>query len=221
MGFQTRDVDGHCGWCEYGKGEEMVAVLCHLDVVPAGDGGTTPPMTVPGRGADLRPGGHRRQRAGGGGPVRPESGAGQRRPPASPGAPAGGVQRGEGLLLHPPLCGGRRRDPGDGLHPGRHVPHYQRGRRGSPWWTSVGRWPRPPVHPLHFRGTAHNVVPDRARAELNWPEEERSAACALTLDGVRVTETAEGLLVEAEGQSAHGSTPGEGGSTPSAACCWP
>ena len=50
-------------------------------------------------------------------------------------------------------------------------------------------------------GTAHNVVPDRARAELNWPEEERSAACALTLDGVRVTEPAEGLLVEAEGQS--------------------
>ena len=43
------------------------------------------------------------------------------------------------------------------------------------------------------------MVPDRARAELNWPEEERSAACALTLDGVRVTETAEGLLVEAEG----------------------
>lgn len=59
-------------------------------------------------------------------------------------------------------------------------------------------------------GTAHNVVPDRARAELNWPEEERSAACALTLDGVRVTETAEGLLVEAEGQSAHGSTPEKG-----------
>lgn len=41
-------------------------------------------------------------------------------------------------------------------------------------------------------------------------EEERSAACALTLDGVRVTETAEGLLVEAEGQSAHGSTPEKG-----------
>lgn len=37
-----------------------------------------------------------------------------------------------------------------------------------------------------------------------------SAACALTLDGVRVTETAEGLLVEAEGQSAHGSTPEKG-----------
>ena len=43
MGFQTRDVDGHCGWCEYGEGEEMVAVLCHLDVVPAGDGWHYPP----------------------------------------------------------------------------------------------------------------------------------------------------------------------------------
>ncbi len=92
----------------------------------------------------------------------------------------------------------------DGMYP------IINGEKGSPWWTSVGHWPRPPVHPLHFRGTAHNVVPDRARAELNWPEEERSAACALTLDGVRVTETAEGLLVEAEGQSAHGSTPEKG-----------
>ena len=38
MGFKTCNVDGHVGWCEYGEGEEMVAVLGHLDVVPAGDG---------------------------------------------------------------------------------------------------------------------------------------------------------------------------------------
>jgi len=38
MGFQTCNMDGHVGWCEYGSGEEMVAVLGHLDVVPAGDG---------------------------------------------------------------------------------------------------------------------------------------------------------------------------------------
>ena len=24
MGFQTRDVDGHCGWCEYGEGRRPV-----------------------------------------------------------------------------------------------------------------------------------------------------------------------------------------------------
>lgn len=38
LGFRTENVDGHMGWCEYGDGEEMIAVLGHLDVVPAGDG---------------------------------------------------------------------------------------------------------------------------------------------------------------------------------------
>ena len=43
LGFKTTNVDGHMGWCEYGEGEEMVAVLGHLDVVPAGDGWTVDP----------------------------------------------------------------------------------------------------------------------------------------------------------------------------------
>ena len=43
MGFRTQNVDGHVGWVEYGDGEEMVAVLGHLDVVPAGDGWTFNP----------------------------------------------------------------------------------------------------------------------------------------------------------------------------------
>ncbi len=38
LGFQTCDMDNRVGWCEYGEGEEMVAVLGHLDVVPAGEG---------------------------------------------------------------------------------------------------------------------------------------------------------------------------------------
>ena len=40
LGFKTYNMDGHVGWAEYGEGEEMVAVLGHLDVVPAGDGWT-------------------------------------------------------------------------------------------------------------------------------------------------------------------------------------
>lgn len=43
MGFRTCNVDNHVGWCEYGEGKEMVAVLGHLDVVPAGEGWTVPP----------------------------------------------------------------------------------------------------------------------------------------------------------------------------------
>ncbi|TCI61591.1 dipeptidase PepV [Exiguobacterium sp. SH0S2] len=39
-GFITKDVDGYAGHLEYGEGEELVGILCHLDVVPAGDGWT-------------------------------------------------------------------------------------------------------------------------------------------------------------------------------------
>ena len=43
LGFATGNCDDHVGWCEYGEGEEMVAVLGHLDVVPAGEGWTVAP----------------------------------------------------------------------------------------------------------------------------------------------------------------------------------
>lgn len=46
LGFSTRNLDGHVGWCEYGRGREMVAVLGHLDVVPAGDGWKRPPFAA-------------------------------------------------------------------------------------------------------------------------------------------------------------------------------
>ncbi|MCI9031435.1 MAG: M20 family metallopeptidase [Clostridia bacterium] len=50
FGFKTGELDGYCGWAEIGSGERMIGVLCHLDVVPAGDGWTFPPyeMTVDG-----------------------------------------------------------------------------------------------------------------------------------------------------------------------------
>ncbi len=38
LGFSVTDMDHQMGWCEYGEGDEMVAVLGHLDVVPEGDG---------------------------------------------------------------------------------------------------------------------------------------------------------------------------------------
>ena len=43
LGFQVHNMDEQVGWCEYGEGPEMVAVLSHLDVVPEGDGWTVPP----------------------------------------------------------------------------------------------------------------------------------------------------------------------------------
>lgn len=38
LGLPVRDVDGYAGDFEIGEGEETVAILTHLDVVPAGDG---------------------------------------------------------------------------------------------------------------------------------------------------------------------------------------
>lgn len=38
MGFRTENFDNCVGHIEYGEGEEMVGILGHLDVVPAGDG---------------------------------------------------------------------------------------------------------------------------------------------------------------------------------------
>lgn len=38
------NMDNQLGWCEYGEGDEMIAVLGHLDVVPAGDGWTHDPF---------------------------------------------------------------------------------------------------------------------------------------------------------------------------------
>lgn len=44
LGFRTGNVGNRVGWAEYGEGEEMVAVLGHLDVVPLGEGWTYPPL---------------------------------------------------------------------------------------------------------------------------------------------------------------------------------
>ncbi len=43
LGFKTVNLDNMVGYAEYGEGDEMVAVLGHLDVVPEGDGWTYPP----------------------------------------------------------------------------------------------------------------------------------------------------------------------------------
>lgn len=37
MGFHTENKDGYVGLVEWGEGEEMLGILSHIDVVPAGD----------------------------------------------------------------------------------------------------------------------------------------------------------------------------------------
>ncbi len=43
MGFKTENFDNYVGHIEYGEGEEIVGILGHVDVVPAGDGWETDP----------------------------------------------------------------------------------------------------------------------------------------------------------------------------------
>lgn len=44
MGFKTKNVDNVAGHIEYGTKGEVIGILCHLDVVPAGGNWTYPPF---------------------------------------------------------------------------------------------------------------------------------------------------------------------------------
>ena len=58
LGFRTKNVDGYCGYIEFGEGSEIVGIIGHLDVVPEGDdwdfpafGGVISDGKIYGRGA--------------------------------------------------------------------------------------------------------------------------------------------------------------------------
>lgn len=35
LGFRTKNVDGYCGWAEFGEGKDLIGIIGHLDVVSA------------------------------------------------------------------------------------------------------------------------------------------------------------------------------------------
>lgn len=45
LGFKTKNIDGYCGYIEFGEGEELLGIIGHLDVVPEGEGWTFPPFS--------------------------------------------------------------------------------------------------------------------------------------------------------------------------------
>lgn len=45
-GFKTTNLDNLAGFVEYGEGDETVAILAHVDVMPAGEGWSTEPFTL-------------------------------------------------------------------------------------------------------------------------------------------------------------------------------
>ena len=46
LGFRTKNLDGYCGYIEFGEGEEMLGIIGHLDVVPEGEGWSNPPFSA-------------------------------------------------------------------------------------------------------------------------------------------------------------------------------
>ena len=45
LGFRTKNIDGYCGYIEFGEGDELIGIIGHLDVVPEGGNWTFPPFS--------------------------------------------------------------------------------------------------------------------------------------------------------------------------------
>lgn len=212
LGFRTVNVDNHLGWCEYGEGEEMVAVLGHLDVVPAGDGWTCDPW-----GGEIRD-----DRIWGRGTMDDKG-------PSIAALFALAALRDSGLPIKRRirLLFGCNEETGSAdvkyyLAKGGEVPvmgftpdgEYPviNGEKGiinvtfSRSYEQTGELKLLSIH----GGTAPNVVPAAACAKLGCSQALAARIAKLTAPKVRYTATEYGLFVEAEGVSAHGSTPGLG-----------
>ena len=44
--FTTGNLDNRVGYVEIGSGEKLIGIVCHLDVVPEGDGWKVPPFAL-------------------------------------------------------------------------------------------------------------------------------------------------------------------------------
>ena len=212
MGFETVNMDNQLGWCEYGEGEEMVAVLGHLDVVPEGDGWSVPPYggvvkngRIYGRGAmddkgptvaalyalkAIRDSGVKLDRR-----IRIIFGLNE--------------ETGSADMKYYATHGGEVPVMGftpDGEYP---VINGEKGLIAENYtchFTQSG--------PLRLKsisgGTAHNIVPNYAKAVFTCDKALAAQIAAMTAEEITVTATDEGITIEAFGVSAHGGTPGEG-----------
>lgn len=213
LGFRTQNLDGHVGWAEYGEGDEMVAILGHLDVVPEGDGWTVCAPYDPqekdgrlyGRGtiddkgpvvsalyalkalADTGFAPRRRVRVLFG--CNEETGSADMKYYLAHGGevPVTGFTPDGGY----PLINGEK---------GIAIVTYEKklAQRGA--WKLLNL----------AGGTASNIVPAHAAADIACPEDVSELAALAYPKGVRVTPTEAGLHIEAEGVSAHGSIPEKG-----------
>ncbi len=213
LGFKTHNMDGHLGWAEYGEGDEMVAVLGHLDVVPEGDGWTKckpyEPVVADGRV-------YGRGTVDDKGPVvsalfglkalADEGWKPSRRVRVLFGC---NEETGSDDMAYYMANGGEV--PVCGFTPDGSYPLIN-GEKGIAITTyekklaQRGEWKL-----LSIRGgSAANIVPGHAVAEIACPEDVSVLAELKYPEHVHVTPTEAGLHIEAEGVSAHGSLPEKG-----------
>ena len=212
LGFATHNMDNQLGWCEYGSGEEMVAVLGHLDVVPEGDGWTVPPY-----GGEVKDG--RIYGRGSMDDKGPTIAAlyGLKAIKDS-GLPLNkririlfglNEETGSADMKHYVSHGGEI--PVMGFTPDGEYPVIN-GEKGliNEAYTCTFTQPGPLVVKSITGGTAHNIVPNYAKAEIACPGELADRISVMEAEGIRVTRSRDGVMVEAFGVSAHGGTPQEG-----------
>ena len=212
LGFRTENVDGHMGWCEYGEGEEMIAVLGHLDVVPAGDGWSFDPW-----GGEIKD-----DRIFGRGTMDDKG-------PSIAALYALAALRDSGLPLKRRIrilfgCNEETgaRDvkyylanggeiPAMGFTPDAEYPviNGEKGIINVTYGRSYAQTGELKLISING-GTAPNVTPAAASAALACSQEMAAKLTALTFPKVTITATENGIQVDAEGVNAHGSTPWQG-----------
>lgn len=212
LGFATGNLDNHVGWCEYGSGEEMVAVLGHLDVVPEGDGWSVPPYeglvadgkifgrgTMDDKGPTMCALYALKAIADSGLPL-------QRRIRILFGL---NEETGSADMAYYKAHGGEI--PVMGFTPDGEYPIIN-GEKGL--INETYRCEFAPKGDLRIRslwgGTAHNIVPNYAKAELACNPDLTASICGMTAEKISCTPTEDGVLVEASGVNAHGGAPWEG-----------
>lgn len=212
LGFDAVNMDNQLGWCEYGAGGEMVAVLGHLDVVPEGDGWSVPPYDGLVRDGRIYGRGTMDDK----GPTVAALYA--LKAVAASGLPLArrvrilfglNEETGSADMKYYREHGGEI--PVMGVTPDGEYPVIN-GEKGLITETYVCRYqPAGGMRLIEMRGgTAHNIVPAYAMARLACPRDMAEAVCAREAEGVACRLTEDGVLIEAQGVSAHGGTPHEG-----------
>lgn len=211
LGFRTVNLDNYMGWCEFGEGEEMIAVLGHLDVVPEGDGWTFDPY-----GGEIRDG-----KVLGRGTMDDKG-------PTMAALYAMAALRDSGLPLRRRirLLFGTNEETGSndmryykshggelpvmGFTPDGEYPVIN-GEKGIINVTYAAAYEQTgDVRLVRITGgAAPNVVPASAAAEIHCPESMREELMARMADCDRVqcAATVEGITIQAAGVNAHGASP--------------